>query len=76
MLWTKLRLVENYLYFVQKYIIFVKNYTKWCQDTSTMMKYDVQVDVEIRKVVPYTDPLKHPENRKHVYKPVSMFTVP
>jgi hypothetical protein len=41
-----------------------------------MMKYDVHIDVEIRKVAPYTDPLEHPENRKSVYKTVNMFTVP
>jgi hypothetical protein len=41
-----------------------------------MVMYDVQIDVESRKLVPYTDPLKRPKNGKHVYKTVNAFTVP
>jgi hypothetical protein len=40
------------------------------------MKYDVQIDAEIRKVAPYTDPLKHPKKCEHVYRSVNMFTLP
>ena len=41
-----------------------------------MMMYDVQIDVESRKLAPYTDPLKCPKNRKFIYETVNAFTVP
>jgi hypothetical protein len=33
-----------------------------------MTTYDVQIDVESRKLAPHTDPLKRPKNRKCIYK--------
>jgi hypothetical protein len=41
-----------------------------------MIMYDAQTDVESRKLVPYTDPLKRPINSKHVYKSVNTSIVP
>ena len=38
--------------------------------------YDVRIDVESRKLAPYTDPLKCPKNRKFIYETVNAFTVP
>ena len=33
-----------------------------CWDTSNVMEYDAQIDVESRKLVRYTDPIEHPKN--------------
>jgi hypothetical protein len=38
-----------------------------------MMMYDLQIDVESRKLAPYTDPLQRPKNRKCIYKTVNAF---
>jgi hypothetical protein len=40
-----------------------------------MMMYDVQIDVESKKLVPYTDHLERPKNRQCVCKTVNAFTV-
>jgi hypothetical protein len=42
----------------------------------TMMR-NVQIDMEIRDLAPYTDPLKRPKKkRKCIYKTVNAFMVP
>jgi hypothetical protein len=41
-----------------------------------MVMYGVQIDVESRKLAPYTDPFKPPKNRKCICKTVKAFTVP
>ena len=74
--WTKVLLSKS-VYICSKVQYIFKKYPGvlgYVQDDDVL--YDVQIDVESRKLAPYTDPLKRPKNRKCIHKTVNAFTVP